>query len=763
MTRSVSLTFVIVSSLLLWLGIALASIALWPIYRSFALVTLIVGSIVAGSVVAIIALWRRWSFVATALASFVMFLLIGVPLAVPSETQLFLLPTFRGLLDLVAGIALGWKQLLTISLPVGSYQALLVPALILVFGATVISLTLAWRGARPEFAVLPAIVVFLTAGAFGPSTATPLPIVAVALASISALTLVWFRWRRRRDSITAHELPADAGRAVRRKREYGFAGVRTTVSAIVIVAISSGIAVGVAQALPAPGERTVLRTSIVAPFDPRNYVSPLSGFRRYWQSGTANSVLFEVSGVQLGTRVRLATLDSYDGVVYAVGSDQVSSASGTFARVPYLLDQSALTGSPIAMTITVAGYSGVWLPTVDVSKTIDFAGPRASALRDAFYFNDNSGTAAVTTVLTRGDSYTVTGVMTKQPTTAQLSTLTPGVAEVPAGADSPSELTDKLDQYLRGATTPGERLVAMLTGLAADGYVSHGVGVDAPPSRSGHSAGRIAELFTAPRMIGDGEQYAVAASLMAKELGFPSRVVLGFVTSDQQIRGDDVVAWIEVNTAQYGWVTIDPNPPLREIPAEAPDDTAKVARPQTIVPPPEIESDTVHRQSNPDSEQALAPEVDPVLQAVLAVVSALGWSMLGLLILAAPILLIRVAKLRRRWVRKRAKSAVDRISGGFDEFEDALIDHGYRPPASATRSEIAAVLGTFAADDLAQRADRAIFSGTPPSTAEADSLWMAVTELSTELDRGRSRWAQFTAKISLRSLGGYSVTSLFER
>ena len=35
----------------------------------------------------------------------------------------------RASLDLFAGVALGWKQLVTISLPVGSYEALLVPYL----------------------------------------------------------------------------------------------------------------------------------------------------------------------------------------------------------------------------------------------------------------------------------------------------------------------------------------------------------------------------------------------------------------------------------------------------------------------------------------------------------------------------------------------------------------------------------------------------------------------------------------------------------
>ncbi|MBH0111223.1 transglutaminase domain-containing protein [Salinibacterium sp. NG22] len=763
MTAPVSRSFVVVSGALLWVTVALASAALWPIYRTTDLTVLIAVGVLAGSAVAIVSLWRRWSFLTTSVVAVIVFVVIGVPVAVPSETQWGVVPTPEGLSDLVLGVALGWKQLLTISLPVGNYQALLVPALVLVFFGTVISLSVAYRTALAELSVVPSIVIFVMAIALGPTYPDqPVPL-ALALLIVIALAMVWFRWRRRRDTVNALEAAMDAPGVARRKREFGFAGVRTMVSAVVILAIASGVALVAANVAPPTNNRAVLRTAIVEPFDPRDYVSPLSGFRRYWQPSTANSVLFEVSGVPLGTRVRLATLDSYNGVVYAVGSGRVSSESGSFSRVPSRFDQSDVDGDQVDLTITIAGYEGVWLPTVGLFEQADFSGERAPDLRDSFYYNKVSGTAAVVGGVESGDTYTFEGVVPVQPSAEELSTVTPGLAEVPPVQDSPEELTERLDQYVRAVTTPGERLTAMLDGLAADGYISHGVGIDEPASRSGHSADRIAELFTAPRMIGDGEQYAVAASVMANELGFPTRVVLGFITSDPQIRGDDVSAWIEVNTAEYGWVTIDPNPPLREIPEENPDDIAQVARPQTVVQPPEIESDTTNRQSNPDSEQALQPDLDPVLQAVLAVLRVAGWTLLVILVIAAPFLLIIAAKVRRRQLRKRADSTVEQISGGWQEFEDSLIDHGYSPPISGTRTEVAAVMATPDARGLAEHADRAIFSGAEPETVEADAFWTNVTELETQLNTGLSRWARFRTKISLRSLGGYSVTSLFKR
>ena len=763
MTGTITRSFVAVTGGLLLVAIALASAALWPIYRSPELITLIAVSLIVGSAVAILGLWRKWTFVTTVLATVIAFLIIGVPVAVPSEVQYSVFPTLGGLVDLIFGVALGWKQLLTISLPVGSYQALLVPALVLVLGATVTSLTIAFRSRIAELSLIPPIVVFVTAVAFGPTYPDRPVTLAISLLVAVALTLVWFRWRRRRDTVNALEAAVGAAGVARRRREFGFAGARTVISAIVILAIAASAAVGIANALPPQNDRTVLRTSLVEPFDPRDYVSPLSGFRSYWKPSSANSVLFEVSGIPLGTRVRLATLDSYDGVVYTVGSGQITSASGSFSRVPARFDQSDIDGSPVSTTITVANYTGVWVPTVGLFEEVDFGGERGPDLRDTFYYNSVSGTAAVTARLTTGDSYSFEGVLPFQPGDDEISSFTPGTAEVPAIRNSPDELTERLDQYVRGVTAPGERLAAMLRGLAADGYVSHGVGVDEPASRSGHAADRLAELFTEPRMIGDGEQYAVAASIMANELGFPARVVLGFVTSDQQIRGDDVTAWIEVNTAQHGWVTLDPNPPLRDIPDEDPDDTAQVARPQTIVQPPEIESDTLNRQSNPDSEQALQPGLDPVLQAVLAILRTLGWTVLVILVLATPFLLIIAAKVRRRLLRRRADSPLDQMSGGWQEFEDSILDHGYSLPQSGTRTEVAAVVQAPAAHDLAVHADHAIFSGDDPNPAEVAAFWSNVSELEIQLHAGLSRWSRFVARISLRSLGGYSVSSLFKR
>lgn len=755
--------FILINTAMLWLATIIACTALWPIYAGPSLVVLIAVAMPLGSLIAILGAVFRWPAWAVMLATVGGFLLVGVPVAVPAKAQFVVLPTIDGLIDLVTGVALGWKQLLTITLPVDDYEALLVPALVLVLLTTVIGLSTALRARNGELAVIAPIALFIIATAFGanyPNRPLDAPI---ALMVAVLFWLVWLRWYRRRAAIhlLASQQADDPGAPT--PSDTTTAGLRTVLGAGLIMAVASTAAIAAAGVLPPAQDRTVLRTTIEQPFDPRQYVSPLAGFRQYLQPALADSVLFDVAGLPSGARIRIAAMDTYDGVVFSVGSDAVSTESGSFTRVPFRFDQSAVAGDRVSITVDIEGYSGIWLPSVGQLESVQFGGLRTTALRNSFYYNNTTGTAAVVDALASGDSYELNVVVTASPAESAISQLDPGPAVVPVAIGIPEELTARLDEYVAGVDGPGARLAAMLKGLAADGYISHGISADEPPSRSGHAADRIAELFSAPRMIGDAEQYAVAAALMARDLGFPSRVVFGFDPSGDRVTGSDVSAWIEVNSAQYGWVAIDPTPPVRDIPDEIPEENSQVSRPPTIVPPPVVESDRIDRQTTPDSEQELPADLDPVLQGVFAALRVLGWMALVAAIVVAPFLVIIAAKLRRRRLRRRAATPIEQISGGWQEFEDAVVDHGLSPAASATRSEVAHIVGGTQSQVLAAVADRAIFSPDEPQASDVESVWRAVDELHASLGSGLSRWQRLKARISLRSLGGYSVRKLFKR
>jgi hypothetical protein len=757
--------FVLGNTLLLWAALAIASVTLWPIYQSPALVLMLVVTTIAGSAVAIAGALFRLPGIAVLGLTVLVFLLLGVPLAVPDLALNGVLPSIDGLWLLVSGAALGWRQLLTITLPVGSYQGLLVPAFVLVLLITVCSLTAALRARRGSLAATGPVLLFLAGLALGPEYSNWPLTVSLSLFAVVFVWLIWRRWYARRTAIrqlAAHARVADGTQAVVPSEHRQF-GVRTVVAAGLILAIAGGAGVAAVALAPPSAPREVLRSNYVQPFDPRDYSSPLAGFRRYLQPEVAERVLFTVTGLPGGARIRLATLDSYDGVVYAVGSAEVASESGSFTRVPYRFNQSAVSGERVSLDVTVGDYEGVWLPTVGQLEEVEFAGRRAGDLRDEFYYNDTAATGAVVDGLEPGDEYRLDAVLPAQPSRTALAGITPGAAVVPPLGVLPEETEIVLGRYVDGVEGAGRRLAAMLSGLRSDGYVSHGLGEDEPPSRSGHSADRITELLSDQRMIGDAEQYAVTAALMARQLGFPARVVVGFAPEAAggavtEVTGSTVSAWIEVDTEQFGWVTLDPNPPVREIPDELPEEPTAVSRPQSIVPPPAAEQEPPESQVPQDSAPDEPVELPAWLAVLLVVARTAGITALALAVLVSPFLLIIAAKLRRRRRRRRAPTALARVGGAWQEFRDAVIDHGLDPSPTATRSELAATVGGARPALLATVSDRAMFAPAGPSDEEADRVWRAVVELNRGLDAGATRWQRLKARISTRSLG-----SLFPR
>lgn len=753
-------TTIVVNTLFAAAATAIAAAPFWPVYRSGPFLVMAAVTIAVGALLAILGAVFRWPSAVMVPAVAAAYLLFGVPLAVPDQAVGGVLPSASGALTLVQATVLSWKQLVTITIPVGAYQALLVPPFILILLGSVTALTVALRAKRSEVAAFAPALLFVLAILFGSSAANSPLYAALGLLAVLLLWLIWFRWRRRSAAIRL--LAASSGVSVETPRERRFAGLRTVIGAGLILAVSATAGTAATLLLPPSTPRDVVRTRMAQPFDPRDYPSPLVGFRGYLEPHKAETAMFSVSGLDGDRRIRIATLDTYDGVVYSVGSGTAQGASGSFTRVPFRLDQQGVDGRQLTLDVTVKGYSGVWLPGAGQLEQLRFAGPNADALDNSFFYNDTTGTGAVTHPLASGDGYSLSAVVKPERTAAQLVSAQPGSAVLPPIAVVPDLLSSTLQAYTAKANTAGEKLAAALKALAANGYISHGVGTD-PVSRSGHGADRITQLLTDVPMIGDQEQYAVTAALMARQLGFPARVVFGFAlpggtstSGTVTFTGADVSAWIEVQTKADGWVSVDPTPPVREIPAKQPDVPKQISRPQSIVQPPKDETVKPPQeapQSHVDKQSDNGPGA--FVAFLLAVAVVLGWGILGLAIVAAPFLAVIAAKIRRRVLRARAPTSLERITGGWREFADIAADYGYAAPAAATRTEVAETVGGMRPLVLASAADRAVFSPTAPTPGEADAVWHDVRELRASLGGERTRWQRLRAAVSLRSLGGY--------
>jgi len=731
-----------------------AALAWWPVYESTAFLLLAAVTVTAGTALAVLAAFGRWPAPAVAVSVVALWLVLGVPLAVPAKSLAGVLPTLPGLADLAVTTVTGWRQLLTIEIPVGDYQALLVPVFVLLLAASVIGVSVACRVARPArrvLAVVPAAVVLVAGLAFGGSTGfAPLAVGG----GFAVLVVVWL-------ALADTDSRPGAGR--RRS---------TAAAAVGVIAVALVGAVAVTAAVPAP-ERSALRDTVEQPFEPGDYASPLAGYRAYLKAPQSDSVVLTVTGAPAGSRLVVARMDDYDGVVFSVGG--ADGAGAVFARVPERLAASS-GGSAASVTaqVEVGDYSGVWVPTLGEPQSVRFTGPDAAALQNSLYFSPALGTVATTQGLGTGDGYQLTadpGAATADPATP-LTSLTPGTGTVslPAPGVVPDAVSSRAAEWAPASASPGERLAGIVAGLTA-GYVSSGLEGEVF-SRSGHGSDRIQELLTATPMVGDAEQYAAAGALLAEAAGFPARVALGFVlpgaTADAaaaatsgtpaasgapvELHGREATAWVEVYTAEAGWTPVDVMPEPRPIPEKpVTDDSTAVQPPQVVPPAADDLGDQVQSAPLQQDDQNDTPD-GALLATLLRIAAIAGIVVVVLALLLAPFLTVIALKSRRRARRRERGSARDRAAGSWAEVIDAARDADLAPPRNATRREAARAIGGLPSVQLADRVDGALYSPEPPDEGQLTALWAASDDERRRLQGDLGWFGRLRARVSPRSL-----------
>lgn len=786
---------IVAGSLFIGVVVLIAGVAAWPIYRDGAFLLLVGLSALVAAAIAALAWSRRWGGWPVAGLVAVAFFVLGIPLAVPSRlggaTELV-----RGLAEVAGGALFAWKDLITVDLPVGTYRNLLVPALIVFLAGTCAALLLSWREDRAAYGAVPVALAMISFGLFfgrttvsAPLTLGPLTIsapVETALGIAALLTcLLWLAWRSRDQRIRSlHRAAASSG--VRVSRRPSRADQRRTVLGAGMLAIAV-----VASAIVVPfaargAEREVLRSSAGPELAVSSAVSPLAEYRSLFADARADDVLFTVSTRgALPERVRLATLDSYDGEIYRSGGTGALDPA-RFVRVPSTLDAGS--GRPVDAQVTIQQLDGIWMPTIGRLESVEFAGQRAASLADRFYYRAGAGAGVQTAGggLSAGDAYRLTAV---EPATPDLASI-----EAPGGRGEgvavPDSLRTWVDEHASGSG--GAALAGLVALLRERGYLSHAleVGESAPrwmqsltgytfqPSASGHSLARIDAMFsrllereTDPRAattenyvaaVGDEEQFATAVALIAQELGFPARVVVGARLSSADAglrtcesgvcRAQDLVAWTEVRSAAGEWIPVEVTPQHAQSPGlevtelRNPENVTEV-RPdpvQDVVPP-----DPVQEDSGADDGAEDAAALD--LAWLWPIVRIGGIALLVLLLLFGPFALITAAKASRRRARRSRGEPVAQITGGWDEYVDAAVDSGRVASPVLTRSELADLFATPAGGSLAVDADRAVFSGSAVSAAEAAAFWRIVDQERHALVRERGFWRRVVATVSLRS------------
>lgn len=702
------------------------------------------GGAVVGTALGLTAGLRRWPVWRHASAAAVAYLALGGACALPSTAYAGLVPTLATLQGLVTGLVTAWKASLTVAPPIGELGSLLVVPYAVLLVATTVAGRLAVDRRRATTAWIPLALAASLALLFGlRDGAQPL---VIGLGFALGVPM-WTAYRR---SFLRQAL---VGRPPR---------VRLTRAAIgaVVLALAGGVAVAVLPALRAVDQRRVVLREVVAPpVDVRQWASPLQEMRAQ-VIDRADRVLLTAEGLPAGTRVRIATLDAYDGTTFQASNESEDGGGLAFRRVGETVP-APQAGVPVSARLTAADYAAVWLPTAGAAHTIRFAGPRRLALKDRLYVNADTATAVTAAGLASGDAYELGARVPEPIDVTTLRRAESGTATLPPLPPLPEAIKARAARAVEGSQGDGDTALRIQADLRG-GYYSHGQTYASLP---GHSLARINRLFTAEQMVGDEEQYAVAFALIAREAGLPARVVYGFAPTPAagrvELRGRDVTAWVEVKYADAGWVPYDAAPDPRRVPPTKPQNPQGPTSPQVDNPPPP-----------PDRPDRLPPDqTDPEPPGEgsrpprnLLWTRYGPWALgigLPLVLLALPFVVIGGAKVRRRRVRSAAPSAADRVAGGWAEVIDRARDLGVPLSPAGTRIENARAVGAaFArsadgASDplqLAFRADATSFGTGTPSDRQAGEYWAGVRGVLRGMTRSVGPWRRIRGLLSLRSL-----------
>ncbi|WP_277051098.1 transglutaminase-like domain-containing protein [Ruania albidiflava] len=710
----------------LLIGMAIAP--LHAVYLDPALYAAVVGGLVLGGGIAVAGAAYRLGAVTMISVTVIVFFLFGA-LAAPSTVVLGVIPTPTTWQLMGVGMVTVWKHVLTVAPPLGAGGVVLLLPYLFTFVAAVVAVTISLRTRRlySLSLALPAVVLMASI-LFG----TYLSVLAGVLGVLAVVVAVtWVAWRADRLELNR-------------------------VLAVTIVLAVAALGGTGASVFAAPtSQRVVLRDYVEPPPDPQDLPSPLAGFRNYADE-LADVDLFTVSGLpQDETLLRLAALDSYDGLVWSVTGENVPG-SGVFRRIGERVEVE-VPDDAYAVDVHVSGYDDVWVLNAGGTVDVNFSGADAADLSDTFYYNQATDTGLTTARLSEGDGFELVADPAAQVVPENVTELAVANITLPEPRDVPDAIGSLAGRYSADANSPYAKIEAIAESLSSYGFFSHGLEGEVP-SRPGHGSARLQEMLDAEQIVGDEEQYAAAMALMVRALGYPARVVLGFdVTSGGTVTltGEDVTAWVEVPFEGVGWVPFFPTPPEDQIPQAEDPDPADRPQPQVLQPPPPPEEPAEVPPQDRDDAEVDNKTIDKLPYYNRWVLIA-GIGSGSLLVLLSPLLLILAIKGLRRRRRRTRGDTVDRITGGWDEVIDSLRDLGVATPSGTTRSELATQVDAQVdgADvlTLAREADRAVFAPEQPAEEHVTTYWAAIRRAASRVAAGMPWRRRMRARISTRSL-----------
>lgn len=559
-------------------------------------------------------------------------------------------------------------------------------------------------------------------------------------------------------------------RADRLGRTATWVGERRSVGPRTLVALGAGlavVAVGVAALLgprlPGASSEAIVSLTDIGDNGPgtRVTVSPLVDIK----SRLVDQADVEVFTVRSPVRSywRLTSLDRFDGRIW--------SSNGSYGKAQGDLDEGVPVASPtlpFEQTFSIGALSQIWLPAAYEPQSVMVA-------QDVRY-DEISGTLIVDTdIPTSNDvTYRVTSALPQHEAGALASASTGVPAEIAETYlslpdDFPDPVRAKAQEVVAGSTSAYEASLR-LQNFFRDGFV-YDLDVG-----TGHSEGAISQ-FVLETKRGYCEQFAGSFAAMARSLGIPARVAVGFTPGNAapadptlyRVRGENAHAWPEVFLGEYGWVAFEPTPgrgaPFAEqytgVPEQQVTSGGDPTTATTTVSPPSTDASAA---APPSSAPDLPLETPGDIDAGTGDVSEstpspwpgrIAWTAAILVLggLAYLGLVLAVTELRRRRRRQAAVDAEAKVALAWDESLGAVRRAGIPVRTAQTQTEVARRVGARMPSvqtpirTLALTVQDATYSPRPPAPEVGEYALVLAAEIEraaeatmTHSDRFRSRF-----------------------
>jgi transglutaminase-like putative cysteine protease len=387
------------------------------------------------------------------------------------------------------------------------------------------------------------------------------------------------------------------------------------------------------------------------------------------------------------TYVRLTGLDDFTGDRWAPGSFKVSNKrndiTSGFIAPPGLGPR--VKRVPHNYTFHVIDLETTWLP-------LPYPPELVTNIDGRWVYDETSFNVIPTNGTPTNFSYKVQA-LSVEPTAEDLRAAGPAPVSLGRLTELPKDMPRIVDRtahaWTKGATTPFDQAVAIQNKLR-NGDFTYTTQVQ---DTLGDSTGVQSVAAFLEQRAGYCVHFASAMAVLARDLGIPARVAVGFtagaLTSDGShlIKTHDAHAWPELYFSGVGWVAFEPTPAGSRTPspgfaAGAGIPSGGASNPVTSDGPSSTASSS---SSVPHGAKSVAPTKGGRTGGAIAIAGRqlpllpIGIA-LGVLLVALIPLLARTWIRRERW--RRATSPVGLATATWDELLDTLLDYGYEWPAS---------------------------------------------------------------------------------